>query len=322
MPLLDLILGYDCNLGCTYCTITPAMRQRALAPGAAIAALRAGRDAGLTELSITGGEPTIFAHLLPIVRAAAAHGFTDIKVQSNGLMWAQTDNVRRAVAAGVTRFAVSIHSHRPAHYERIVRRNGVYDAMVGGLRNLVGQGHPVSADVIMMRETLPELSASIDWLAELGVRAADLWFVSLTDGNAANVASMPSMGEAVAAMRGAFERADARGVVLRSLHIPRCLLGDERLRAFDPASVGVRVVTPDATFDLARSRITGQVQVPACQGCPEQARCPGLREDYLARFGDAEIAKARGQTPTRRGRVKLAVAPSAATVDPLTGPKK
>ena len=30
MALLDVVLGYDCNLACTYCTIGEGMRARAL----------------------------------------------------------------------------------------------------------------------------------------------------------------------------------------------------------------------------------------------------------------------------------------------------
>jgi hypothetical protein len=58
------------------------------------------------------------------------------------------------------------------------------------------------------------------------------------------------------------------------------------------------VVSPDAVFDLARSRLAGQVFVAACDGCPDRAVCPGLRPDYLARFGDGEIAAARGVAAT------------------------
>jgi len=305
MPLLDLIVGYDCNLGCDYCTITQAMRRRALPAAAAAEALAQGRTDGFETLSITGGEPTIFAHLLPLVRRAKALGYRDIKVQSNGLMWAQQANVDRAIAAGVTRFSVSIHSHQRDTYHRIVRRDGTYEAMVAGLSNLVRASVPLSADVIVMRQTADSLTEAVVWLDALGVRHADFWFVSLTDGNASNHDSMPRMTEAVPQMRAAFAKARDLNMQVRSLHVPRCLLAEDHTHAYDPASVGVRVVTPDATFDLSRSRLTGQVHVPACDGCVHEPVCPGVRQDYLDRYGDGEIAVRRGQPPTRSGVVKM-----------------
>lgn len=290
MPLLDVILLYDCNLACDYCTITPAMRARALTTGAVVRALRDGRGEGYDRVSFTGGEPTLRADLLGLIRQARSLGYRGIKVQSNGLVFAAAANVARLVAAGVTEVHVSIHTHDEPSYDALVRRPGSYPLMVAGLRNLLAAGVALTADVIVKTDTAPRLVAAIDWLHGLGVGGADLWFVSLTDGNRTNLASMPRLTDAVPAMRAALDRGRALGLRMRSLHVPRCLLGPDHVGfAFDPAAEGVKVVTPDATFALARSRLTGQVHVAACDGCEHRAICPGLRADYLDRYGDGEI---------------------------------
>lgn len=303
--LLDVILGYDCNLACDYCTITPAMRTRALSTPRVLAAMRTARTRGYDRVSFTGGEPTIRSDLLGLVRTARTLGFSDVKVQSNGLLFAHRPNVDRLVAAGASTFHLSIHTHDAALYDRIVRRDGAHPLMVEGLSNLVRAGLDPIADVILDTDTYALLPDAVRWLDELGVRRADLWFVSLTDGNADNVASMPRMTEVVPFMGRAFEHADARGMVLRSLHVPRCLLGAFSDRAFDPSGEGVMVVTPDDLFELRDSKITPQLHVPACEGCPDRARCRGVRPDYLERYGDDEIAHARGLTPRIAARRRL-----------------
>lgn len=299
MQLLDIILGYDCNLACDYCTITPQMRRRSLPTAAVVAALREGRQRGLTAVSFTGGEPTIRPDLLGLVRASAQLGYDDIKLQSNGLLLAPAANLDRLAEAGVTRWHVSIHTHRRRAYERLVDRPGTYDAMVTALRGMVQRGLDPLAEVIVKADTADHVPDAIDWLADLGVRKADLWFVSLTDRNAAFPDSMPRMTEVMPRLSDAFARARGHGLQLRSLHIPRCLLGKDAAHAHDPAAIGVRVVTPDATFDLKGSKLTGQRHVPACTGCEHEAYCPGLRDDYLARYGDSEIAAARGRPASR-----------------------
>lgn len=302
MPgLLDVILGYDCNLACDYCTITPAMRLRALPPERVVAELRRGRRDGYDALSLTGGEPTIRRDLLGLLRAARALGYCDVKLQTNGLLLAVPGNLARLLAAGVTRVHLSIHTHRSDRYDAMVRREGSYASMVAGLDAVVASGVPLVVEVILDEDTYRELPDALAWLHDRGVRAADLWFVSLTDGNAANVASMPRMTEVTPVMARAFAFARAHGMQVRSLHVPRCLLGDDHPHAHDPGAARVRVVTPEATFELRHSRLTGQLHVPACEGCPWQTQCPGVREDYLQRYGDAEIAAARGQQATRRG---------------------
>jgi cyclic pyranopterin phosphate synthase len=305
MPLLDVILGYDCNLACDYCTITPAMRARALPTARVLAAMRDARARGYDRVAFTGGEPTLRTDLLGLVRTARTLGFVDVKVQSNGLLFAHRANLERLVAAGASTFHLSIHTHEAERYDALVRREGAYRLMVEGLDALVALGLDPVADVILKSDTYERLPDALAWLRARGVRRADLWFVSLTDGNRENVASMPRMTDVVPFMARAFDEAEASGMIVRSLHVPRCLLGAHAHHAFDPATGGVRVITPDDTFELEASKITPQVQVPACAECPERQRCRGLRPDYLARYGDEEIAAARGVPPSVRARVSL-----------------
>lgn len=306
MPgLLDIILGYDCNLACTYCTITEAMRARAL-PGRAVAAeLRRGRSQGYDKVSFTGGEPTIRGDLLPLVRRAAELGYGSVKVQSNGLLLGVGDNAARLLDAGVTCVHISIHTHEGPAYEAMVRRSGTHRHMQRSLELLAASDVELGADVILESDTLARLPSAIDWLAERGVRAVDLWFVSLTDGNAMRRASLPPMAEAIPFIAQARARADAHRIRLRSLHIPPCILGEHADLAHNPALERVRVVSPDAVFDLADSAITPREHVPACQGCEHRTRCGGLRPDYLDEIGDGEVAAARGVESSRHGRRRL-----------------
>lgn len=293
MALLDIILLYECNLACDYCTITSEMRRRSLSTDAVLRELRRGRADGYDAVSFTGGEPTIRRDLVALVRAARGLGFGDIKIQTNGLMLAQAVNVARLAAAGANLFHVSVHTHLEVEYDRMVRKTGAYPLMVTALANLTAPGLRLRADLIVTQQTYPRLPDAVRWLAERGVGALDFWYVSLTDGNAENVASLPRMSDAVPLVRQALAVAREEGVSARSLHVPRCLLGADAVHAYDPGADRVKVVTPDSTFELDRSKLAGTVHVPACElGCAFRAICPGVRADYLSRFGAGEIAPA------------------------------
>lgn len=312
MALLDVILGYDCNLACDYCTITSEMRARALPTARVLSAMRAARAEAFEAIAFTGGEPTIRRDLLGLVKAARAQGFSDVKVQTNGLLLASAINVDRLIDHGVTRVHVSIHTHRADRYDALVRSHGSHVSMVRALELLAGRPEiELSVDLILKADTFRDLPDAIDWLAGRGIRNADLWFVSLTDGNRDNVASMPRMSEVVPFMRDAFSRGAGHGMRLRSLHVPRCLLGAEKEHAFDPATgmghARVMVLSPDDFFELSLSKLSPSVHVPACEGCPDRGPCRGLRPDYLERFGDGEVAAARGMASTRPGRAPLPV---------------
>jgi len=291
--LLDLILTYDCNLACEYCTCVGGLRGRTLAGGAVLRALAQGRRDGLDAVSFTGGEPTVRPDLVALVRAARQEGYATLKLQTNGLLLAQRPNLDRLLAAGVNLVHLSVHTHLAGDYDRLVRRPGSHALMAAALDHLVASGVALRADLIVTAGTMGHLPAAVGWLADRGVRRLDLWYVSLTDANRDNLPSLPRLSEAMPHLAAALAAARARGVEARSLHVPRCLLGADHPHAWDPGSSRVRVVTPDSTFDLADSRLAGRVHVPACQGCVHRDLCPGVRPDYLARFGDAEIVAAR-----------------------------
>jgi cyclic pyranopterin phosphate synthase len=298
LPLLDVILGYDCNVACDYCTISPEMRARSLATRAVVAELRRGRSDGYDRVSFTGGEPTIRSDLLPLVREAARLGYEDIKVQSNALLFTPP-NVARLADAGCNRFHVSIHTHREDRYDALVRREGAYPAMVAGLDAVIAAGHRLTVDLIIKSDTMADVPDAVRWLHARGVRSVHLWFVSLTDQNRDNIRSLPRMTDAMPHVSEALRFAEEKSFEVLSLHIPRCILGDENLHhAWDPGADDVRVVTPDSTFQLERSKITGQRHVPACEACEHREICPGLRDDYLEVYGDAEVAAARGVGPS------------------------
>lgn len=301
VALLDLILTYDCNLACDYCTCANGLRGRMLPADAALQALRRGRTDGFDAASFTGGEPTVRRDLVGLVRAAKALGYRELKLQTNGLLLAHRPNLVRLLDAGVSLVHLSVQTHLVEPYDRMVRRPGSHPLMAAALEHLVASRVALCADLIITASTQHHLEEAVRWLAGRGVRRVDFQFVSLTDGNRDNVASLPRMTEAVPHLAAALAAARQLGLEARSLHLPRCLLGADAVHAWDPGSMRVRVVTPESTFDLADSRLAGRVHVPACEGCPHRDLCPGVRPDYLAQFGDGEIAAARAAQQVTAG---------------------
>jgi cyclic pyranopterin phosphate synthase len=286
VPLLDVVLGYDCNAACTYCTITDEMRRRALSPEAVAREIDRAALAGFREIAFTGGEPTIREDLPKLVRYARKRGFLDVKVSSNGLRYAHEAYLDHLIAAGVNRFHVSAHALGDAAYEQVTRLPGTGPAFRRGVEHLVARGLDPTLDLILKEDTYRELPVWIDALVALGVRRFALWLVSLTDGNAKNVEQLPEIAAIVPLLTRAFDGARAGGYEVVSLHVPRCFLPGYEDHVRHPGDGGVRVVTPDEVFDLRDSRLTGGHKPAACARCAFDDRCPGLRRDYVERFGD------------------------------------
>lgn len=287
MPLLDVVLGYDCNLACTYCTVSEAMRARALGTESVAREIQSAASRGYREIAFTGGEPTLRDDLPALVKYARRCGFEHVKVASNGLRYAHAPYLEHLVRAGVDRFHISMHAVSDEDYEATVRRADTAVLRRAALDNLVARGLDPVADLILEERTYRELQPWIDGLVARGVRRFALWLVSLTDANRDHVGTLPRLEDLAPHLTAAFEDARRGGYEVVSLHVPRCFLPGYEEHVRHPGFEPVTVVTPDCVFDLAESPLGGAVKPAGCAGCAWFDRCPGLRADYVARHGDA-----------------------------------
>ncbi|MFH1531580.1 MAG: radical SAM protein [Pseudomonadota bacterium] len=287
--LLDLILGFACNVECDYCTMTREMRSRNLTTAEVVDALQRGAGDGLRAVSFGGGEPTIRKDLVSLVARARDLGYERIKIQSNGLMYAYPDFVDRLLRAGANQFNVSVMGRDRAMYRSIMGQERHFDLVVEGIGQLVRRDAPIVADVIMKRDTWERLPDTIGCFADLGVEHFVLWLVSLTDRNADHPESLVPVSTMRPGIYGAFELARRRGIEVLSRHIPRCMLPEYPGHLWDVRQDDVLVVTPGSTFWLKDSRITANTFVETCDGCAARGTCLGVRRDYLDRYGDGEV---------------------------------
>ena len=288
MALLDVVLGYDCNLACTYCTITQEMRLRALPTERVAKEIDRAAQRGFREIAFTGGEPTIRPDLPALVKYAKKRGFVEVKVASNGLRYAHMPYLEMLANAGVNQFHMSMHAFDDDAYDATVQREGTAALRKQAIANLVARNLNPIADLILKEDTYRDVRAWVLGLAERGVRHFRLWLVSLTDGNAQNTQQLPRISHVSEAIKETLDVARTNRLDVRSLHIPRCFLAGYEDHVHHPGADLVTVVTPDDVFDLKNSRLSGGVKPLGCKGCKFFDVCPGLRADYIALHGDQE----------------------------------
>src|SRR5262245_17967269 len=288
--LIDVQIGYACNVQCDYCSITAEMRQENMATAAVMAQLSAARARGATKVAFGGGEPTIRRSLLPLVRWCRDRGYRSIKIPSNGLMYSYRAFAEEAVDAGINQFHISFMAHTDALYEGIMGKAGALQLVGEGVRNLMALGHRPVGDLIIKSDTWMHLADIVEYWAARGIDTFNLWLVSLSDRNKDNLASLLPVSEMRPGIVAAFERGKQLGVTVRSRHIPRCLLPGYEAHVADLREDKVLVVTPRASFALWESKISPNAYAEKCNGCRHQRGvCLGVRRDYLERYGDAEL---------------------------------
>ncbi len=302
--LIDVQIGYACNVQCDYCSITDEMRQENMATAAVMAMLTDARARGAVKVAFGGGEPTIRRSLLPLVRWCRDRGYSAIKVPSNGLMYSYRAFAADACDAGITDFHISFMAHTADLYEQIMGKPEAFDLVNQGVSNLAALGKRPVGDLIIKSDTWVHLADIVEYWAGRGIETFNLWLVSLSDRNKDNLASLLPVTTMRDGIVAAFERGRELGVTVRSRHIPRCMLPGYEDHIADLREDKVLVITPRATFALWESRISPNAYTAKCTGCRHQhGVCLGARQDYLERYGDDELrpeypAEATAQAPS------------------------
>ena len=288
--LVDVMIGYACNVQCDYCSVTDEMRKENMATAPVMAALLEARRRGAKKVAFGGGEPTIRRSLLPLVRWCRDRGYRSIKIPSNGLMYSYRAFAEEACDAGITDFHLSLMAHTDELYARIMGKPDALALVTQGVRHLIELGRKPIGDLIIKHDTWMHLADIVEHWAGLGIGTFNLWLVSLSDRNRDNLTSLPMVSQMREGIEAAFERGNRLGVTVRSRHIPRCMLPGYEEHVVDLRDDKVLVVTPRATFALWESRISPNTYAERCNGCRYQhGSCLGVRQDYLERWGDAEL---------------------------------
>lgn len=289
-----LRLSTRCNSACAHCTVAdvPADEQRS--PEQALAELIAARKRGCDELVIMRGEPTLRPDLPALARAARRLGYRLVQIQTNGRMLCYASYLDRLVAAGVDFFEVSLFGATAATHDAIANEPGAFAQTTAGLRLIAERaqlGHLVTVPVLAAN--LDELVATVDLVAELGLRRVQLNFTRpvQVDGRW-RTELLARLDRAGPSIRAALRRADALKLACSTEAVPLCQLDPEHRAAAETARQFVDVAVVDlhrrhASFANHHREV--RPLAPACSSCSVVDVCPTTWAAYQQLFGTDEL---------------------------------
>lgn len=141
-----------CNLRCVYC-MPEDMRFR---PGPALLQdeelarlIRLFAQAGFRKIRFTGGEPTVRANVVGLVRTAAeTPGIEAVAITTNGVL---LDHLARPLReAGLTQVNVSLDTLDPGKFRQITRWGSLRDVLAG-IKAAERAGLPVKINTVVVR---------------------------------------------------------------------------------------------------------------------------------------------------------------------------
>ncbi len=130
---LRISLTDKCNLRCVYCMpeeMTFKPRQELLQDDELLRLAHIFAELGMVKFRLTGGEPTIRAHVVELVREMAAiPGIETVAMTTNGLL---LEKLARPLAeAGLQRVNISIDTLNPQKFKSLTRWGEVNEVLAG-----------------------------------------------------------------------------------------------------------------------------------------------------------------------------------------------
>lgn len=261
--------------------------------GTAVAALRGAREQGFTELSLQGGEPTIWPDLARLIGEARGMGFVFIGVVTNGRKLADRAFAEALLRAGLDGISASLLGPDAETHDAIAAAPGSFDALIKGLRSASAIARDltrpvtINANVITTAKSVDRLSEQVRLLASCGVQSAGVHLVRFNGLAADPLVREPlrfDIRRITGALRDGMAEAARLGMTLHAVDVPMCL--HPRLAADELALLHRRRGVREHHFQAAAFEYDvdpdrPHVRPEACDGCLLDVACRRVPIEYL-----------------------------------------
>jgi len=150
---LRISLTDHCNLRCVYCmpkemTFRPTAEM--MQDDEVLSLTRLFADLGFDKIRLTGGEPTMRANIVDIVRGiTTTPGVRSVSMTTNGVL---LQRLAEALAkAGLERVNISLDTLNPAKFNRLTRRGDIEDVWEGIMAAEVAGLKPVKLNAVVVK---------------------------------------------------------------------------------------------------------------------------------------------------------------------------
>ncbi|MEK7383567.1 MAG: radical SAM protein [Elusimicrobiota bacterium] len=315
---VEVHLGTLCNNRCVFCM--SSMNRDQKEPWAHAERvreeLRHFYEKGCRAAGFLGGEPTAYPHIVESVAYAKSLGYTRISLCTNGTRLSDAAFCRALADAGLTRVALSVHSHRPEVEDGMITLvPGNLARKLAAIEHLValraqGRFHDgVCLNPVLCRPTLLEMEDYIAFYGERGLEDIRFNYIWPQGDVQRDAAWIPSYRQAMPVILRVLLVNEKR--LRRRLSfggIPRCALRlagvsgrlrdyladkylDESMLDLDnDVSMATKEGPMEDRFVWQQvKRDILKTQGPGCAGCAHQARCEGVWKTYADLYGLEEF---------------------------------
>ncbi len=259
---------------------------------------------GITEIMLTGGEPTIVDFLPQLIKYVKEQGISP-KIITNGVKLSEKNLVKKLYGAGLTDVNVSIHSRNEKIADRLSDKPGHFRKALTGIRNALDAGMHITLNSTINSLNCRHLTENVRFFITNFPEIKHYVFNNLDPGKADGslksragqnpwiVAKLTDMELELHKMVDVLKNNDK---TFRIERVPLCYMD-----GFEEFSTETRKIVKEETYicsfiekgkknevrEVAPSQL--RTKVGCCRHCKLSSICAGIQQEYLDIHGEGEI---------------------------------
>lgn len=281
-----IIIGLSCNEKCYFCNTDKFAENYCKTPLEIEQKLDEYRSKGLTDIQVTGGEPTIMPHFFKTLKLASEKGFVGLGIQTNAITSYYPSFVEKLKNHNVSSAFASLHSHIPQVHDQITRVPNSFKYALQGIKNLLNADIDVTISLVVNLLNYPYLVNTIEFFAKEipNIRTVTISFVSPNAHGWENRWIIPKMSEVAPHIRESLEKSKKLNIncqVSDYCGLPLCFL--EGYEIFSDTYYYANNSSGQITMRHDR------IKPHTCELCKWFSKCTGIWDNYEKIHGTDEL---------------------------------
>lgn len=284
-----------CNQRCTFCSFPPKESEMSIEEiKTRVLKLK---KMGISELVLTGGEPTMREELPQIISFATSLGL-DTRMITNGARLSDEKLLDKLIENGLDRVAVSIHSHVRETSEKISRSNN-FKNTIKGMENMEKKGITFDTNTTVISDNYKQLPEFVNFIADKfkTVKFMTFNYVDGVGNSTGNKQIVPKISNAEYYLNNMFNELHRLNMKFHIERVPLCYMvgfethSSETLKFLngDYIIVSRSQVNADSQEYHKGSSPKDYTKALICKNCSLSEICAGIPKAYCGIYGDNEL---------------------------------
>ncbi|WDV48113.1 radical SAM protein [Clostridiaceae bacterium M8S5] len=246
-----------------------------------------------TALNIHGGEPTLSASLLKVVRCARNLGYSRIILQTNAHRIGTDKTFAIALnESGIDLYNIGFHGSKREIMDKLTGVHGSFDKALRGIRTISGFRKPIRITVVICAHNYKDISAIVLLVAKEEIAHINISAMQTGGSAMRNIESLfVSYSKARPYLEEAVCIAKSLGIKVTFEGFPYCVLKGMENYQVDWKAQRLKVLYRKIIIDDFNKFLTQTIRMygPPCENCEQRVVCSGVYSEYANRNGWSEF---------------------------------